>query len=128
MEKLAKNLIFYRKSRGLLQKEVAKAMRLAPQTYANYERNVSEPDCATLVELARFYGISLSQLLGDVRDYMIISKEQYRLLVDAKGESERVNRNLSKVIGEIVGNENVQINGDNNSVSINSPGGKGEKG
>ena len=127
MEKLAKKLVYYRKLNGLKQKDVAQHLHLANQTYAAYEQNVSEPDCATLVDIADFYGISLNQLLGDEKDYLIISKEQYQSLIDARDEHDRANAKISRIIRGISGTDNsVRINGDNNVVNINS-GNKGGK-
>lgn len=121
MEKLAKKLVYYRKLNGLKQKDVAQHLHLANQTYAAYEQNVSEPDCATLVDIADFYGISLNQLLGDEKDYLIISREQYQSLIEAKDEHARANEKINHIIQGISGADNsVRINGDNNVVNINS--------
>ena len=113
MEQLAKSLLFYRKSRALRQQDVADAVHIAKQTYSNYERNVCEPDCGTLIDLANFYGISINQFLGAKNeDLVIISRKQYEDLVQA-------NKLLNQVLSGI-NPVDIKVKGDNNNVQVNS--------
>lgn len=49
---------------GLSQSEVAKHLGITRQAYGHYETGVREPDNATIVKLAKLYGVSADYLLG----------------------------------------------------------------
>ncbi|MBA3926586.1 helix-turn-helix domain-containing protein [Listeria rustica] len=53
-----------RKSRNLLQKEVADKIGVARTTYAMYEQGNREPDNDVLNKIADFYDVSVDYLLG----------------------------------------------------------------
>ena len=56
-------LIEARKSRGLTQKDVAEAIGVSRQAYANYETGNREPDFRTLLKIAECLGVSTDYLL-----------------------------------------------------------------
>ncbi len=58
-----KYLILLRKNRGLTQKNVAEQLGISPQAYANYEAGRREPDIQMLMKLARYFQVSLDELL-----------------------------------------------------------------
>lgn len=58
-----------RENAGIKQKEVAKILHCAQQTYSNYEKQTRKIPVEFLVALAEFYETSVDYLLGltDVR-------------------------------------------------------------
>lgn len=58
------NFIKYRKAKGLLQKDVAKILGIATNTYCYYESGAHEPPLAVLVTLADFFDVTVDELLG----------------------------------------------------------------
>ena len=57
-------LLEWREFYGYKQKQVAEAIGVNRATYANYECGRRTPDMDGLVKLARFYRISLNELMG----------------------------------------------------------------
>ena len=64
MINLHNKLLEWREFYGYKQKQVAEAMGVVRATYANYECGRRTPDIDGLVKLARFYRISLNELVG----------------------------------------------------------------
>ena len=50
--------------RGLTQKELAERFHVAPSTMGCYVQGLREPDFATLLRLADYFGVSADYLLG----------------------------------------------------------------
>lgn len=50
--------------RGMTQKELARQFNLAPSTLGCYVQNTREPDFATLMMFADYFGVSADYLLG----------------------------------------------------------------
>jgi len=69
MEIFAKRIRELRTERGLNQETVANAVGIAQRTYSGYECGESEPAQKILVELAKFFGVSVDYLLGE-EDYV----------------------------------------------------------
>ena len=57
-------LLEWREFYGYKQKQVAESIGVNRATYANYECGRRSPDIDGLVKLARFYRISLNELVG----------------------------------------------------------------
>ena len=53
-----------RQSRSLYQKDLAAHLGIDRTTYVKYETGSSEPPLATLIDLCRFYSVSMDYLLG----------------------------------------------------------------
>ncbi len=70
MNQLSKTLKQLRTQRGLGQKELAAALHCSVPAVSTYETGRHEPDLDTLIDIARFYGVSVDYLLGlsDVPD------------------------------------------------------------
>lgn len=49
---------------NMTQKQLGDALNIAPSTVGNYIRNIREPDYATLLEFARYFGVPTDYLLG----------------------------------------------------------------
>ena len=59
----AEHLIFLREKRGILQKDIAKAIGVSVHAYQRFEYAEREPRLSVLVAIADFYGISLDELV-----------------------------------------------------------------
>lgn len=59
------NLRMLRKSRKLSQKELAEIMNISQSMISNYERGSSRLDLVTADKFAKFYGVSVDQLISD---------------------------------------------------------------
>ena len=62
---LGENLRALRKEAGLSQEEVAGQLYVSRQTISKWENNLAEPGVENLKALAKLYGITLDQLLGE---------------------------------------------------------------
>ncbi len=51
-------------ARNMSQVKVAKALNLKLNTYRNYENNEREPNSAILIQLAKYFNVSIDYLLG----------------------------------------------------------------
>ena len=58
------NLAKYRKSKGLLQKDVARMLGIATNTYSCYETGTNEPSISILLNLADIFDVTVDELLG----------------------------------------------------------------
>ncbi|MBQ7368351.1 MAG: helix-turn-helix transcriptional regulator [Clostridia bacterium] len=61
--KIAKNLIYYRKSAGLTQAELAEKINYSDKSVSKWESAGGVPDIYVLLELANLYGVSLDELV-----------------------------------------------------------------
>ena len=52
-----------RLQKGVTQQEVARAIGCSANNYARYERGEREPDCVTLKQLSKFFGVSIDYIL-----------------------------------------------------------------
>ena len=69
-QKVAKNLIIYRKAAGLTQAEVAEKIHYSDKSVSKWESGNGIPDVYTLVQLAELYGVSINAFLdeeGEIR-------------------------------------------------------------
>ncbi len=64
-EKIAKNLIYYRKNAGFTQAELAEKINYSDKSVSKWESAGGVPDIYILLELAKLYGVTLNDLVGD---------------------------------------------------------------
>ncbi len=62
---LKDNLQRLRKSRGLTQQELAEKLNVVRQTVSKWEKGLSVPDSELLVEIANYFEVPVSTLLGE---------------------------------------------------------------
>ena len=55
-----------RKEAGLTQSELGKKIGVVKQTISSWENNISEPNSEILTALSKLFGVSISQLYGNV--------------------------------------------------------------
>jgi transcriptional regulator with XRE-family HTH domain len=98
------NLKYLREKKKLTQGEVAKTLSISRSTYANYEKEESEPPASQLLKLAKFYKVSTDDLLtkdigaplfrsGTEKQDSILS-ENIRLLLITVSENSKTNIEL----------------------------------
>ena len=59
----SENIISLREKRGILQKDIAKALGISLHAYQRFEYGEQEPRMSVLIALADFYNISLDELV-----------------------------------------------------------------
>lgn len=62
---IAQNLIKFRKESGLTQAEVAEKINYSDKSVSKWESGNGVPDVYTLMQLAKLYGTTLSELVGE---------------------------------------------------------------
>lgn len=103
------NLAKYRKSKGLLQKDVAKMLGIATNTYCCYETGINEPSISVLLNLSDIFGVSVDELLGrtsepGIFDDARIPKTEIQELFDALSPAQQ-NNLINYARGMVVSNE-----------------------
>ena len=63
-ERIAKNLIHYRKATGLTQAELAEKINYSDKSISKWESAGGVPDVYVLLQLAKLYGVSIDDLVG----------------------------------------------------------------
>lgn len=93
--KAMNNLAKYRKSKGLLQKDVAQILGIATNTYSCYETGTNEPSISILLNLADFFGVTVDELLGrtssDIFDNARIEQPEILQLYESMTPEEQNN-------------------------------------
>ena len=64
---LGNRFIYYRKIRGLKQKEAAKLIGVKPYILANYENDRSEPNITILKRMSKVYRVTIDRLVGNIK-------------------------------------------------------------
>lgn len=62
---IAENLISLRKSKNLKQSDLSEAVGYSDKTISRWENGTSTPDIATLINLAKFYEVSVEDLISE---------------------------------------------------------------
>lgn len=65
MENVGRKISELRKGRNMTQMEVADLMGISVQAVSNWERGNSMPDISKLPELAKIFGVSIDEILGE---------------------------------------------------------------
>ena len=61
---LGKRLKELREEKGLTQKQLSAELKINSVTYLHYEKNQREPPLCLLVDMAKFFTVSVDYLLG----------------------------------------------------------------
>ena len=82
------------------QKELAEKISNAQRNVSNWEKGISEPDCATILKLAELFNVSLDELFG--RDQLQTATEMeeplYRMIARLSKEQKDAVVNLIQSI------------------------------
>lgn len=93
---IGNNLKKFRKERNLTQEEVAKHLGISFQSISKWERNDGYPDITMLPVLARYYGVTIDELVGMNE-------------IETARELERLNRQWEENRSHNKHTENVQL-------------------
>jgi len=69
------NLYALRKQRGLSQDEFAEKLGVSRQAISKWERNESYPDTENLIAIAKFFGVSIDDIINTPIDVQNLKKE-----------------------------------------------------
>ncbi|MBS5934753.1 MAG: helix-turn-helix transcriptional regulator [Clostridiales bacterium] len=101
---LSENLKNLRKIKGITQEELAIRLNVVRQTISKWEKGLSVPDADTLIKLADFFEVSVSELLGSTVekevDSNIIADQLSRINEQLAAKNRRSHR-IWKTIGII---------------------------
>ena len=62
-------LLELRTEKGLSQRETARLMHISQGTYNNWENGKTQPSIEQLIELAKFFSVSVDYLIGNDNEY-----------------------------------------------------------
>lgn len=94
------NLKNLRQIKGISQRELGRQLKIAGTMISRYERGEAEPNIATLIKMADFFGVSVDTLIGHDANYVdlqTVSKNQKYVIEKV------VNILTDEEVGEIVG-------------------------
>ena len=63
---IGERLKFLREEKKLTQQQLAELIGSAQQKISNYEKDIVEPDCETLIKLANFFNTTTDYILGRI--------------------------------------------------------------
>ena len=66
--KLAENIKYYRNQMGMTQSQLAKKLNGKKSLVCNYEKGYSTPDILTVCKLAKFFDITVDELIDYQED------------------------------------------------------------
>lgn len=66
--RVAEQIRFYRKQKGLTQEQMAEAMGVSVAAVSKWEQGTSDPSTSNLCALAKLYGIPVEELLHETQD------------------------------------------------------------
>lgn len=89
-------LLQLRKSKNLTQKDIADALGISRQAYANYETGNREPDLNTLKALSEFFGVSTDYLLNNQKEKPATEDELGEDVVIYHRDGKTVRRTFTK--------------------------------
>lgn len=92
----AKNLIFYRKQKKLLQRELATALEVSTSAVSNWESGINYPRLDTVYKICDVLEISVGQLLG-LGDLRYSCEEQ--TLIEAYKKQFAMQEAVRKLLG-----------------------------
>jgi len=95
---IGKNIRRLRAGAGLSQEELAGALHVSPQSVSKWERGEGYPDITALPGLARFFGVTLDELMGmdDFDDWSFHASISNLWKAGQYDEAEKILRGMSK--------------------------------
>lgn len=76
MTNFPERIIELKKTRSLLQKDIANAIGITVRNYQRYEKNEAQPTLPVLLKLADFFNVSLDYLVGRTNFPDIVMKDE----------------------------------------------------
>ena len=111
-----------RNVRKLSQKDFAKALNVAQQTVASWERGRTEPSNTALREIAEYFNVSTDYLLGRDSSSVLLSKKQSKILCVFDGLNDEGQNTLLNVLGSLEVSHSRQNSSTSSVVQKNSGG------
>lgn len=98
-----------RKKIGKNQEEVAKDINITRATFANYEKQITEPDIKTLIAIANYFHVSVDYLIGNEQpnklDMTSLSDTKRKCIEDIQKMSDAEVEAISHYIDGMLGRE-----------------------
>ena len=63
---ISDTLMELRKKRGITQKELGEVLGVSNKTISKWEKGIIEPDIASMINLSKYYGITIDELIRGV--------------------------------------------------------------
>ena len=79
-QNFARNLLAYRKSRGLTQSQLAEKLNYSDKSISKWECGDVLPDIVTMSMIAEFFGITIDQLIGGTVPKKEVAKDRHLLV------------------------------------------------
>lgn len=92
---------YYRKNRGMEQKQLAQILGITGNAVTNWENGRSRPDIQTLPRLCEIFGISLYELLGVADPRQQYTPDEQAMITDVRGLSDAHQKFVRKMITEL---------------------------
>lgn len=83
-QKVAAKLKYLRKAHGYTQEEMAKKLYIGQTTYSKYERGCLVMNGTLAKQIANIFEVSVSYILDDGQEDILITEEQYKKLLEAR--------------------------------------------
>lgn len=101
---LSANLKYLRKKHGKTQDVLSAELRIGRTTLANYESGVSEPSVETLLQIAKYFGITVDELLSENLES---SMGKSSLIAKATGKNASYSSIPKVITVDYEGNDNI---------------------
>jgi len=88
--KIAEKLVELRNARGVTQEDVAQSLSVSNKTISKWENGASEPDLSMVVELAKYYGVTVDTLLGIAEEKIQSTKDEVCALFEGLEYNEAI--------------------------------------
>ncbi|MCR4955430.1 MAG: helix-turn-helix domain-containing protein [Lachnospiraceae bacterium] len=87
-----------RKEKGITQEQMAEVLNVSGRTVSRWENGKNMPDISLLVDIAQFYEVSISEIIGGERKSEIMNKEEKEI---AEKMSDYATAEKEKIFKEI---------------------------
>ncbi|EID0044390.1 helix-turn-helix transcriptional regulator [Vibrio parahaemolyticus] len=97
-----------RESRDMKQEDVANAINIAKSTYIKYEKGTQSPQLETVEKIAKLYGVSICELIGEQKPSLDEQLTSRMELISKLDEDEK--RSIMLIIdGLIYRRQNIEL-------------------
>lgn len=94
---IANRLVEIRKEKGLSQEELANRLKISRQAVSKWERGEASPDTDNLIELSKFYDMSLDELLN-LNNPIGVAKDEGKDLKKESHKEESISKKLEGIL------------------------------
>ena len=92
---------FYRKKKGMEQKQLAQMLGITGNAVTNWENGRSRPDIQTLPRLCEILNVSLYELLGLPDPYVQYTLDEQNMMTDYRTLSEAHQKFVQKMVSDL---------------------------